>query len=285
MINIVGYAGKRSEFERGMTMESILRWPGSKWRMAQFISGIMPPHDVYCEPFFGSGAVFFTKKAAGTETINDIDDDVINLFMVARDHAADLARVLEMTPYSREEYKLSQIGQLECIDEVEKARRFLVRTWQGFGAKTANMSGWNNDRSNQRFMPKYWAKLPQRILNIVGRLRMAQIEHADALEIIEMYNHKNALLYIDPPYLIETRTQLHYKCEFSSKEKHVELLRLCSKHRGPCIISSYANDLYDNWLDGWEKRSMNVAVTRGTRRETIYINPACTREMNLFGGV
>jgi DNA adenine methylase len=261
-------------------MESILRWPGSKWRMAKFICNMMPRHDVYCEPFFGSGAVFFTKSPSGTETINDIDSNVINLFRVVRNSADELARVLEMTPYSREEYKASQ---LNSDDEIEQARRFLVRTWQGFGAKTANMSGWNNDRTNQRFMPRYWAILPQRILDTVERLKMAQIEHADALDVIEMYNHRNALLYIDPPYLMETRTQLHYECEFSSRKKHIELLELCRKHKGSLIISSYENDLYNTELDGWEKRSMNVAITRGTRTETIYLNPACTRKMSLFG--
>ncbi|WP_110953060.1 DNA adenine methylase [Anaerosinus massiliensis] len=260
-------------------MKPILRWPGSKWRMANFICRKIPRHDVYCEPFFGSGAVFFTKNPSGTETINDIDRDVVNLFRVVRNSADELARVLEMTPYSREEYKASQI---DSVDEIEQARRFLVRTWQGFGAKTANMSGWNNDRTNQRFMPRYWAILPQRILETVTRLKMAQIEHADALDVIEMYNHRNALFYIDPPYLIETRTQLHYKCEFSSKEKHFELLELCRKHTGPCIISSYENDLYNARLDGWVKRSMNVAITRGTRTETIYLNQACAKEMSLF---
>ena len=54
-------------------IEPILRWPGAKWRIAPWITSLFPRHEVYCEPFFGSGAIFFTKTPSGTETINDID--------------------------------------------------------------------------------------------------------------------------------------------------------------------------------------------------------------------
>jgi site-specific DNA-adenine methylase len=40
-------------------MKTILRWPGAKWRIADWIIRQFPTHDVYVEPFFGSGAVFF----------------------------------------------------------------------------------------------------------------------------------------------------------------------------------------------------------------------------------
>ena len=106
-------------------MNPILRWPGAKWRIADWIIQHFPEHDVYCEPFFGSGAVFFRKNPSGTETINDVDHNVVNLFRVVRDSADELAKAIELTPYSREEYRdcHEQKG-----DEIEQARRFLVRT-------------------------------------------------------------------------------------------------------------------------------------------------------------
>ena len=105
----------------------------------------------------------------------------------------------------------------------------------------------------------------------------------NALELIEMYNNKNTLLYIDPPYLSSTRTNLHYHCEFSSESEHKELLRLCKKHRGHVIISTYDNELYNAELDGWEKQSKRVATSAGgSSVETIYLSPSCTLETNLF---
>lgn len=38
-------------------MKPVLKYPGSKWRLADWIVSIMPPHKSYLEPFFGSGAV------------------------------------------------------------------------------------------------------------------------------------------------------------------------------------------------------------------------------------
>ena len=42
-------------------MRPVLKYPGSKWKMADWIVSLMPPHKSYLEPFFGSGAVFFRK--------------------------------------------------------------------------------------------------------------------------------------------------------------------------------------------------------------------------------
>jgi len=54
-------------------MKAILKYPGGKWRIADWIISHFPQHKVYCEPFFGSGAVFFSKSPSYIETINDID--------------------------------------------------------------------------------------------------------------------------------------------------------------------------------------------------------------------
>lgn len=40
-------------------MKAILKYPGAKNRIANWIIEYIPSHKVYCEPFLGSGAVFF----------------------------------------------------------------------------------------------------------------------------------------------------------------------------------------------------------------------------------
>lgn len=113
-------------------MKRILNYPGSKWSMSDWIIGNMPQHEVYLEPFFGSGAVFFNKPPVKVETINDIDGRIVNLFRVIREQPEELSRLILFTPFSREEYKLSY--QVDP-DPLEDARRFLVRCWQAIGAK------------------------------------------------------------------------------------------------------------------------------------------------------
>ena len=53
-------------------MKPILKYPGAKWKISDWIIQNLPPHESYLEPFFGSGAVFFNKKPARIETINDM---------------------------------------------------------------------------------------------------------------------------------------------------------------------------------------------------------------------
>lgn len=52
-----------------------MSYPGSKGQAGvyQRIIGQMPVHSVYCEPFFGSGTIFFKKRPAAANVIIDAD--------------------------------------------------------------------------------------------------------------------------------------------------------------------------------------------------------------------
>ena len=108
-------------------MQPILKYPGAKWRLAKWIIEQMPPYKVYLEPYFGSGAILFNKEPKGIETVNDIDGNVVNLFKVIREKPLELARLIELTPWARDEYLQSYE---KTGDSLEDARRFLVRCWQ-----------------------------------------------------------------------------------------------------------------------------------------------------------
>lgn len=86
-------------------MKAILKYPGSKWRIADEIVKRIPEHHSYLEPFFGSGAVFFNKEPSDIETINDLDNEIPNLFRCIRDDPEKLAARVTLTPYSRYEYE------------------------------------------------------------------------------------------------------------------------------------------------------------------------------------
>lgn len=76
-------------------MRAVFRYPGSKWSIAEWIISHFPEgyeKMVYLEPFLGSGAVFFNKQPGAVETINDLDDDVVNLFQILRERPEDLKK-------------------------------------------------------------------------------------------------------------------------------------------------------------------------------------------------
>lgn len=71
-------------------MKSVLKYPGAKNRLATWIISYIPEHDVYLEPFAGSLAVLFNKERSHIETVNDLDEEIVNFFMVLRDQKEKL---------------------------------------------------------------------------------------------------------------------------------------------------------------------------------------------------
>lgn len=237
-------------------LRCILKYPGSKWRIANWIINQIPEHHSYLEPYFGSGAVFFRKQPSRIETINDLDDDVVNLFRIVRDNPEPLIKALIFTPYSRTEYEKVYSGRNDTdIDEIERARRFLIRCWQGHGFRTTGEKvGWKNDVQGREaaYALRHWYRLPGWIDAIVERLKEVQIENRPAVDLIKRFNYSNVFIYADPPYVLSTRCRENYKHEMSD-DAHVELLTALNDHRGTAIISGYECDLYNDYLKDWKQ--------------------------------
>lgn len=261
-------------------MNAVLKYPGSKWRIAQWIIDQFPKHHSYVEPFFGSGAILFSKVPSNIETVNDLDWNVCNLFNCIRNDSEKLASMVSMTPFSRSTYddtfKIG-INDLLCeIDPYEKARRFLIQLWQGHGFRTNGYKvGWKNDvQGRENMYAVYnWYRLPEWIIGIVDRLKQVQIENRPAVEVIKRFNYPNVLIYADPPYLLSTRTAKQYKHEMTDQD-HIELLETLQSHKGTVILSGYANNLYDSILKGWRRvETKGYSEYSGAdRQEVLWMN-------------
>ena len=68
-----------------------------------------------------------------------------------------------------------------------------------------------------------WNELPNKLYEIVDRLKSAQIENRPAIELIERFNNEKVLIYADPPYLKSTRKRNIYKYEMTDDE-HEKIL-------------------------------------------------------------
>lgn len=260
-------------------MRAIFRYPGSKWSIAKWIIEHFPhgyEKMIYLEPFVGSGAVFFNKKPGAVETINDLDSDIVNLFDVLRNHPDELKRALSLTPYSREEYDRSFEP---CDEPIEKARRYMVKTTQAIGAKLNGKCGWRNHKQMKiGGTACKWAGITETIDIAADRLRgsttnLVQIEHMDALRLIERYNTTDALIYLDPPYVRSARKSgALYKHEMNDQQQ-VRMLEIITQSKAKIILSGYRNELYDKWLSGWE---MDTTMCRTTStamaEEVIWMN-------------
>src|SRR5262245_58814798 len=106
----------------------VLRYHGGKWRLAPWIIEHFPEHRIYVEPYGGGASVLLRKSRAFAEVYNDLDGDVVNVFRVLRDRAsaAALIRAIELTPWARDEFRLSY---RPASDPVERARRTIARAF------------------------------------------------------------------------------------------------------------------------------------------------------------
>ncbi len=271
----------------------ILRYPGAKWKIARWIAGQFPDHQVYLDPYFGSGAVFFHKKPSRVETINDIDGNIINLFRILRERLRDLVEIIKLTPWARDEF-LQYIGPCGVLiksgDPLEDARRFLVRCWQANGTRTSDRSGWRHDVQGHqgKNCARVWKEVPERIMAVADRLRDAQIENQPALQLIERYRYPQVLIYADPPYVLSTRKGRMYAYEMTDQD-HIELLDHLNQHPGPVFLSGYDCDLYNDRLRHWMRKTIVTTAEKGqSRQEVLWINPVAAMTVNqnvpLFSG-
>lgn len=260
-------------------MKSVLKYPGAKWACADWIISCFPYHQHYVEPFFGSGAVFFNKIPVKHEVINDLNGDVVNLFRVIREHGADLAALIEMTPWAREEYGLSYEP---CDDPLERARRFIVRNQQAYAGKLSESSGWYTQgaKALSYQTPAYkWRGVPDRIINLIDRLRDCEIEHKPAIDVITRHAGPDVLIYADPPYVWATRNSRAYTHEMTDAD-HTDLLDVLDAHPGPVVLSSYACPLYDGRLAHWSRHMKEVQAEKGNKRtEVLWLNPICVERL------
>lgn len=234
-------------------MRAIIKYPGAKWRIAEWIIDNFPEHHSYLEPFFGSGAVLFRKERSNIETVNDLDGDVINLFEWIRDDPEKLADYIYLTPYSRDVYNRAWEAQYTEKDSFMRAVNFYVRMMMGYGFRTTGEKvGWKNDVQGREaaYAARHWCQVPDMIMQATERLRGVQIENQPAIKLIERFNFPNVLIYADPPYLLQTRRARQYRHEMLDDD-HIQLLEVLKRHKGPVVISGYSSPLYEEFLKGW----------------------------------
>ena len=73
-------------------MKPPLTYYGGKQMLSKLIVSLIPPHNIYCEPFFGGGAVFFAKAPSKLEVINDTNGELINFYRIVKTKFRDLIR-------------------------------------------------------------------------------------------------------------------------------------------------------------------------------------------------
>src|SRR5690606_37565269 len=179
------------------------------------------------------------------------------------------------------------LGSLDGLDDVEKARRLIVRYRQVFGGRgqQATPGQWSYSVTESgRGMANavsVWLSMIDAVLPaVVERFRRVQIENLPWQEIIRRYDTPKTLFYCDPPYLLSTRNgRVGYKYEMTLEE-HRELAEVLNSVKGHVVLSGYASPEYDEWYVGWKRVEFGAVVCARLKRnddkrtEVLWIKPA-----------
>jgi len=186
------------------------------------------------EVFGGSAAVLLNKPPSSVEVYNDIDAELVNLFMTVHDHPRKFARYVQSLPYSRELYERWQ-RQLKTKglqgSKVEHAAEFYYELRSSFFSHVEK--GW-------RFANK--TDEASRLYNCVGevetiarRLQSVYIDHLNFRRCIKNWDRPDTFFYCDPPYFAAVPYRKHVHAFIA--QDHEDLASLLHHTQGKWLLT------------------------------------------------
>lgn len=237
-----------------MKAKSCISRMGGKRFLAGWLSGMIPGHTCYVEPFCGAGHLLFAKRPSQAEVINDIDNHLIGFFKVIRDAEARkrLIDILDHMPYSRSLWRETRTGWKEGHlpkDETEKASWWFYLNRSCFGGDQLR-GGFAMPSVTGRNTAQTFRNAIDTFKDVAARLRSVTIECLDYKDCIQRYDSQDTLFYCDPPYL---EAEKYYGKDSFSQNDHYKLAGILHGIKGKAMVSHYANELYDSLYSGWNR--------------------------------
>lgn len=240
---------------------------GGKYKHLRHLLPLLgTPHDVYCEAFCGSAAVALNKTLTRVNVCSDANGELINFFRVLRTRWVDLKHVLSLTPYSAQE--LINAHTNHGVDELERARTFLIRACMARGGmldsdrlkRTGKEGGTRADVWRRK-----WSVGLDKVVETAIRYEW---DNRSYDKTVESYDGEDTLIYLDPPYLRETRkVDGGYAVDNSSQEFHEEVLSVALNAKGKVAISGYPSSLYEEHLADWRRVEWQTKATAGSQKK------------------
>ncbi|WP_338813741.1 DNA adenine methylase [Bernardetia sp. Wsw4-3y2] len=104
-------------------MSTLLKRQGNKSKIAKNILSYFPKHDIFIETCLGAGGIYFNKPKAKYNILNDLDDDVFNLFNLIKNDAELFKTEFEKVPLNHSLFDFWVKN--EEVTPLSKALRFL----------------------------------------------------------------------------------------------------------------------------------------------------------------
>ena len=272
-------------------MRTPIKYYGGKQLLVSTILPMIPSHRVYCEPFFGGGAVFFAKGKSFCEVINDIDDRIITFYHVCQDEKKfiKLQHKIQVTLNSEREFlRAHKIWRHPdtAKHDIDIAWAVWLQCNMGFGGSPEGGWNWDNGTSGSHsgiVMDNYRNQFTYKVHE---RMKHVQISCRDALKVIDQRDTEDTFFFLDPPY--PGCVQKHYS---GYTFEHFErLLVRLSSIKGKFLLCNFTSPLLESFCQryGWNTKTVDMAlrvsnhITGGRKRKQEFLVCNYEIEKNLF---
>ena len=267
----------------------VLKWVGGKRKLLATFKPLLPQKiDSYCEPFLGGGAVFLDlqpKKAY----VNDLNNDLMRVYIVIRDNVDELIRSLEtFTNNSETFYAVRDWDRdkqkFDALSDVQKAARtiFLNKTCYNGLYRVNNSGEFNAPFGNYKNLNIVNAVGLKAVSNYFNTAQIA-FSSTDYTQVLKTVNQET-FVYLDPPYDPVSNTSSftgYTKCGFT-RDDQIKLRECCDaldKKGVKFMLSNSATDFIKEQYSAYNitivkaKRAINsVASKRGDVDEVVVRN-------------
>ncbi len=223
-------------------MTPFLKWAGGKrWFVHKHIDIIPRDFNCYYEPFVGSGAVFFALSPK-TAVISDINDELINLFVIMRDHPDELKYHMLEHQHNHSKDYYYYIRSSNFPDNIRKAARTLYLNRTCFnGLYRVNKNGQFNvpigTKKNCIYDIQKFDCYSKLLKNAIIRKEDFRTSIARAKE--------GDLVFADPPYVSAKNEKgfIKYNEKLFTWNDQIDLMKILIKAReyGVKIMSTNTN--------------------------------------------
>ena len=175
----------------------ILRRLGNKAKIAHLITPYFPPHEIYIELFAGAGGMFFNKQQVKYNFLNDIDEDIYNLWQVVQFQHSELVEMMERLPLHEKLWK--DYKKIVPEDKVFRACLFLMYSNFGLYGMPDNL----------KIAPAGSKEVLLRNLKTIqDKIKYCTFLCCDFRDVLRKVSHTDGIdtknrcfIYADPPYL------------------------------------------------------------------------------------
>ncbi len=238
--------------QNSKTLRPIIKCHGGKRYLSKWLIEAFPEEFQemdYYELFGGGGSVLLNKPKSRSETLNDLDTDLIAIWEVVKYMPESFVSTLNDWSYTQESFQKAL--DMHPESDFERAiKEYVLRRMSRGGLKKS--FAWSKRlRNGKPGDVNAWETMLVHLQEIHERISKVTIISHSFEEVFEKFDGPESFFYLDPPYVKSTRTSINvYDHEMTDKQ-HELLLDLCNKAKGYVLLSGYQCPLYSRRLKNW----------------------------------